>query len=173
MFHILSSAFFWGMVLILCGFSIILNILLGINLPVFRFLVAGFLLYGGILLLTGGKSSVWHCKKKVSSSACEEHTRCFSSGAVDLRNVTLNNSQGSPTCVVVQSTFSNTKILLSQSIPTNIIIQAAFSHVVMPDNSSFSFGTEETSLFNTSNSQEPQLIIKVFATCSNCEIIYK
>ena len=52
-----SSSVIWGSLLILFGLSIVIKELFGINVPVFRLALAGFLIYLGICMLSGFNGS--------------------------------------------------------------------------------------------------------------------
>jgi predicted membrane protein len=171
----MGAGFFWGVILIVLGASIILRLFFDIS--VFRIIIAFVLIYIGIKMLIG---------RKIFSSAREEnhvffgeriyktmpvnnsdYNTLFGKTTYDFRDIdTLNLSQ---TKIVFNTVFGDTEILLPKGINVQVRASAVFASAKLPNGNTIAFGNEN---YNTENFNAalPQLVIEANVVFGNIEI---
>lgn len=141
------SGIFWGVVVILFGVSIIVNAVFNIHIPFFRVLVAVFLIYIGIMVLTGGfkfsgktdQNTVLFSEGSMqydSDSGNREFNVIFGKGTTRLSDISLTNN----TSVKVNAIFGEGTVEYDPSMPVLIRVNAAFGAAYLPDKTVTSFG---------------------------------
>jgi len=158
------SSFFWGSILVLLGLQLIVQALLGINLPLLRVAFACLIIYWGLTLLTGQWDSplqMYYSHKNVkytNTSATDSYNTVFGSQYIDLSDTSIDN----PQTMTVNASFGNAKVTLNPDVPTRINANATFGTVKLPDGSS----VNNTSYvyYTHSTSYKPVLIINANTT---------
>ncbi len=160
-----------GLLVMLLGLSMILNIIFHVHIPVFKIAIALFFIWIGIRMLTGS----FGCKRSVHYS--DSNSVIFGSnkfnykpGEVNKFNVvfgsaTLDLSQVPDSIfsdeeVEVNTVFGEMKVILPDSIPVSVKADAAFGEIRMPNQSTANFGSSEykTPVFDHS---KPELKVKI------------
>ena len=138
------SGVFWGAIIVIIGLSIILNVVFGVRIPLFRIVFALFLIWLGITLLTGG--SFW---SKDKNKAVFEEKRIdvikkeskydivFGKGIIDLSKVVLEDKIFN---VEVNTVFASGTIEIDSNMPAKIIVNSVFAGARMPDGNTIAFG---------------------------------
>lgn len=162
----LSSAFFWGGLVVLVGLSIILNSL-GIRLPLFRFALGLFFLWLGLTFIFGAfrhtrarnETLVFDRGTVRGRTGQTEYNAIFGSGVFDLTGI---RPEGRDERVAVNAVFGQARVLVDLSQPVRIEGSAAFGQARLPDFGSVSFGDLA---YNSPKYRggEPALILKVAA----------
>jgi hypothetical protein len=143
----LFSGIFWGVVLILLGITVVINIVFHVHIPFMRLLFAVILIYLGLKVLMGPS---WHGRHGWSNARttafCEsnvemnpEDGECkilFGKGYVDA-TIPLTDANKR---MKVNTVFGHSTVAVSSMVPTKIKIDAAFSGVNLPNGSVVSFG---------------------------------
>ena len=141
----LFSGLFWGLILILLGLSVIIQVVFHIHIPFFRILFAIILIYWGISLLTGGrichhssKSSFCVTDSTIASSDIKsDYNVLFGKEYIDLSNPDLAAKN---TNVRVNTVFGSVTIKIDPQVPTIIEVSSAFAGAQLPDKNTISFG---------------------------------
>jgi hypothetical protein len=136
------SGFFFGSLLILLGISIIIKIMFGIELPVFRMLLAGFLIWLGISMLTGRRvceyeKYVHKAEYYTQYSSEVDHVYNIGFGS---KNIDLTSISTFPTDIHINGSFSSIKVRIPKDIPTKIMVNSVSSSVKLPNGDSVAFG---------------------------------
>jgi len=138
------SGVFWGVIIILIGLSIILNVVFGIRVPFFRIAFALFLIWLGITLLTGGSfwsrarnKAIFEEKRIDSITPNSKYDIVFGKGVIDLSKVILEDKVFK---VEVNTVFGSGTIQIAPEIPAKIEVNSVFASASMPDGNSIAFG---------------------------------
>ncbi len=142
----IGCGLFFGIILILWGILILLNVLLGIKVPVFRIILAFILIYLGIATLVGkpigwGKAKnviICERRKPDTSTTLEKYEIVFGERIVDLTGIKLGSSSK---YISVNTVFGECILKINPELPSKLVINAAFAEARLPDGTSFSFGT--------------------------------
>lgn len=140
----LTSGVFWGIVLVLLGLSMILKVVLHIELPIFRLVLAGILVYLGIRLAMGARwesgphrDAVIFGEGALGSAPGGEYSVVFGRGTLDLQERPADPTEKPLELVTV---FGSSRVLLDRAVPTRVRLSAAFAEATAPDGNSISFG---------------------------------
>jgi hypothetical protein len=169
--NFLSSAVFWGAVIILFGMSIILREVFHIHFPVFRVVIGILLIYWGIKMVSGGFGRSWS-----SNSTVFDHSTIFSNGSQKEYNVVFGHStidlfkiENKSGKYEVNSVFSHTNLILNDSIPTLVKMNAAFASVQAPGKVANGFG-ETSYTTSTYKENDPYVLIEANAVFGKIDI---
>ncbi len=145
------SGLFWGVLLILLGLSVILNILLGIHIPIFRIFFALMMIYFGCRILIGrsfcGRHHVCEPRSTATINPENENNVVFGKRIIDFTGISLANGSVSKK---VDTVFGSTTIKIDPKMPVIINVNSVFAGAHMPDNNEIAFGkyTYRTESFN-------------------------
>ena len=139
----LFSGTFWGMVLVIWGFSVILNAVFHLNIPALRIILGLIIIYVGFRMLLG-----WSFKPGSSAAAMtsvtfkgtkaeKDYSVAFGSAVVDLTKVELEEPE---TVVTVNVSFGNAAIKVDPRICVMVEATSAFGTAVMPNGNAAAFG---------------------------------
>ncbi len=137
------SGLFWGIILILIGVSIILQMVFKVNIPVFRIVIAFLLIYAGIRVLMGGQwfhpqgNTVVFEDRGVTTKGSQEYNVVFGKANVDATEPLSSGSER----IDVNTVFGSSTIRISREVPTMIKVESAFGGANLPDGNTISFGT--------------------------------
>jgi hypothetical protein len=141
---------FIGVLIILLGVGIIVNVIFHIHLPIFKILFGLFLIYIGLRIIFGswisfpsfqGNSgnAVFHERTyRGLPRDSKEYNAVFGKAVVDLRGIDLKEKV---TTIKINAIFGGAEVLLSESTPVRIKADAVFGGIQLPDNISGAFGT--------------------------------
>lgn len=167
----MCGSLFWGFLLILIGVVIIINILLGLNIPIFKIFFAALFIYFGITLLMPDKCKSWRksyyrCYSNYSRSSIdqtdsangEDYKACFTSATINLNSwANINYSK----TIRISAQFSDLKVDLPEGLPVRVKASPSFSTIVLPNGEN---NVEYTNLYGAG---EPILTVYIDAVFSN------
>lgn len=167
---------FWGVVLILIGLGVIINVVFGVKIPIFRTIFALFLIYLGIQMLTG--TSFWNKSKKTAifeekaievTTASDKYDVVFGKGEIDLSGIELKEHN---VRVDINTVFGGSVIKINPALPTRIVASSAFGGAHLPDGNMVAFGqyTYKTENFK---SAEKHLLIHASVVFGGLEFVTK
>ncbi|MDD2506721.1 MAG: hypothetical protein PHO85_02165 [Candidatus Cloacimonetes bacterium] len=130
---------FWGILLILWGASLILKTF-NINMPLAKIFIAVIIIMFGLKLLIGTSSKTYHKPGPTKgsyyhSNRSGEYNIIFSSGTIDLRDITENTPSLEITVV-----FGSATVILPAHLNYDIEPTSVFGSTVMPEKSHYGFG---------------------------------
>lgn len=157
----LSNGIFWGILLMLVGLVMLLKIIFGVNIPLFKILFGLFFIYIGVRIITGvsrkedNSSSVVFGENRVKYDENNtEHNIVFSKGILDFSEARVGTTKPSQIHLV----FSDGTLLINQDIPLKIKVKGAFSGCNFPDGTTISFG-EYTYTTKAFSETQPYLLV--------------
>jgi hypothetical protein len=139
-----------GVLIILFGLSIIINVVFHVHIPVFKILVGLFLIYIGLRIIFGSWFTVpmhhWRSGDAVFgnrtyhglSDGMNEYNTVFGKALIDLRGIELKEKA---TRIEVNAVFGGAEIILDKNTPVRIKMQTAFGGVQLPENVAGAFGS--------------------------------
>ena len=158
---------FLGVLIILLGVGVIVNVIFNIHLPVFKILFGLILIYIGLKIIFGSWISFPSWSGKDGNALFQERTyrglqgeareysAVFGKVVVDLRGIELKEKA---TRVKINAVFGGAEVLLSETTPVRIKADAVFGGVQLPDNMTGAFGTSAYQSKNFSEDQNYLLI---------------
>ncbi len=172
----MTPAVFFGVLLVVIGFSIIINVVFKIHIPVVRIIIALLFVFIGIKILLGkqvqlfGKNTASVAQPTmVGSEPMQEYNVVFSKGVVDLRKMEFTNNQ--PAKVHVNVVFGNCDLILSKDIQYRITSNTAFASVNIPSGNNVVVGSTayQSEGFDAS---KPYIDLKLDVVFSNTKLIF-
>jgi len=137
----LFSGIFWGIVVVLLGLSIILNVVAGVKIPFFRIFFGLLLIYWGVSLLIGARfhrsGTAVFSDADIKATAAGKQDVIFGRAAVDLSGIVLKPGANR---YEVNTVFGASVIKLDRTMPVKVAASAAFAGVKLPDGGSVAFG---------------------------------
>jgi len=142
----LFSRLFWGCVLIIWGFSLILEKLIGKQIPIGRFIIAFLLVYWGIYLIikinkpTCAKIRTNISTEKISDvmGLTSEYSVVFGNNIIDISNLQMPTKP-----IEVNTVFGNTDLFLSEDKSYQLSLSTVFGKVTVPKHDAVNFGDDE------------------------------
>lgn len=168
----LSSAFFWGGLVIFIGLSIILHSL-GIRFPLVRIAFGLFFLWLGLTIILGSfrrpaprESVVFSSGTVTGQQGRTEYNAIFGSGVFDLTGLRPTDRD---IVVEVNAIFGSARVIVDLNVPVRVEGSAAFGQTSFPDGGSVSFGDRT---FDSARYRggEPALLIKAAAVFGQCVV---
>ena len=140
----LFSGVFWGVVLIILGLSVIVNMVFHIHIPVFRILFALLIIYVGLKVLTGGgfhpfkpdKNTIMFGETTVKELLLKEYNVIFGKGNFD-----LSKASPSETTAELNTIFGASEVMIPSAFPVKIVVDSVFAGAQLPDGGTVSFGS--------------------------------
>lgn len=159
-----SSAVFWGVIIIIFGFSILLREIFHIHFPFLRVIFGMLLIYWGVKVIAGGFRQNWGNSNIVFNEANisddgskRDYNIVFGNGTIDLFKMEMPTSNKS---IEVNAVFGSGRLILNDSIPTLVEMNTVFGSVNAPDKSKNAFGS---SVYTNSAYKEGLPYLKVEA----------
>ena len=158
---------FIGVLIILLGLSIIINVIFHIHIPIFKILFGLFLIFIGLKIIFGnwisfpssqGNSGNVIFQERTYrglSGESKEYNAVFGKAVVDLRGIELKDKI---TRIKISAVFGGAEVLLSEATPVRIKAEAVFGGVHLPENISGGFGTSSYQSKNFDESQNYLII---------------
>lgn len=173
----MGAGIFWGTILILVGFGLIIKIVFNIDFPIFKFIVAFFFILLGLKMLFGDFGIFKHSNRhgdvifneryihgRVSGQ--KEYNVIFGKAEIDLTDIELKPGRNK---LEINSVFGSSKVLLNKDVPVRIKADVAFGGISLPDGDTGGFGS---SIYESDNFDENSayLYIKASAVFGNIDI---
>jgi predicted membrane protein len=145
----MGGSFFWGVLLVIVGLTMIIKVVFHIDIPVFRVLFAFIFIFIGIRILAGNSNSGKQDKRPeniifgdtnfaINNKITKEQNILFGRGFIDLRNI---DSTSLPTEIEINTVFGSAEIIIPKNIQVRIKIDAAFAGATLPNNNTSAFGS--------------------------------
>jgi hypothetical protein len=153
---------FIGVLIILLGLAIIVNVIFHIHIPIFKILFGLILIFIGLKVIFGSSLSFPSYQGKSGNVIFQERTyrglpgdskeynAVFGKVVVDLRGIELKEKVSQ---IKVNAVFGGAEVILSDTTPVRIRADAVFGGVQLPENSAGAFGT---SFYQSKNFDENQ-----------------
>jgi hypothetical protein len=161
----LFDGIFWGVLLIVVGVWFLVRRYVPVHIPVIRVIIAVFFVYIGIRVLVLGPAFRDRNTMVFSESSLRyspEHGRdynvIFSSGAVDLSDVTL---AGASIRTEVNVIFGSGTLRINSAMPVRVNMSSAFGTVEAPGGRSIAFGD---SAYTTPSYKDGAPALEIHAT---------
>lgn len=162
----LFNGFFWGVLLIIIGVVILLNMVFKIDIPVFKLVVALVLIYWGIHLLTGitigrrdpGPRTVSFGERTiVGRDEGDGYNIIFGQGTIRLDSVAIRDRTVQ---AEVNTVFGSSIVWIDPARPIKIKANSAFGEIRFPDSSSAVFG-DHVYRSDSLDESKPHLLVKM------------
>jgi predicted membrane protein len=136
------SGLFWGVVVVLLGLTIIINVAFGVKIPLFRIVFGLILIYWGVSLIAGSsfrsRSTTAFSDSEIRpTKAVGKHDIIFGKGVIDLSNVSLSDRVNR---YEVNTVFGSSVIRLNPTMPVKVVVSSAFAGARLPDGNTMAFG---------------------------------
>jgi len=144
----MGSALFWGLLLIVLGFSFIFRIIFNIDIPLFKIFIAFVFIFLGFKMLFGSfgimnfergrndvifnESTFRHFDDKT------DYNTVFGKGIFDFRDLDLETEKK---FIRINTVFGGATIKLPREMPVRIKVDAAFAGANLPNGNSTAFGS--------------------------------
>lgn len=159
---------FWGILLIIIGGGVIINVLFHIHLPIGRIVFAFILIYIGVRLMMGGsfwwegrwerpQNTIIFQESHIIPKPGEEYTVLFGAGNFDFPEIASGEKVSN---VKINTLFGGSTIKLDPNLPYKITSSAVFAGVEMPDGSDNWFGDH---VYQSKNFREDQPYLSIKA----------
>ncbi len=141
---------FLGVLIILLGLAIIINVIFHIHIPIFKILFGLFLIFIGLKIIFGSWISFPSSQGNSGNVIFQERTyrglpgdtkeynAVFGKAVVDLRGIELKDKI---TRIKISAVFGGAEVLLGEATPVLIKADAVFGGIQLPDNIFGAFGT--------------------------------
>jgi hypothetical protein len=161
---------FMGVLIILLGVGIIVNVIFHIHIPIFKILFGLVLIYIGLKIIFGSWISFPAWSGKSGNAIFQERTyrglpgdskeynAVFGKAVVDLRGIELKEKV---TYIKISAVFGGAEVILSETTPVRIKADAVFGGVQLPENVTGAFGT---STYQSKNFNETQNYLVIEGT---------
>ncbi len=146
----MGMGLFIGVLIILFGLSIIINVIFHTHIPIFKILFGLILIYIGLRFILGnwfsfpachwnsGDAVFNHRTYQGLSGDKNEYNAVFGKAVVDLRGIELKEKI---TRIKVNAVFGGVEVILDKNTPVRIKADVAFGGVQMPENVAGAFGS--------------------------------
>jgi predicted membrane protein len=151
----MDSKLFWGIVIILIGFSMILNHVFKVDIPFFKVIIALVIIYFGVSMLMGsfgvkvskqGEHTSVFTTQRIKSELIdrdEEFNCVFGNMEIDLRHAEIRGNEHE---LEINSVFGSTKVFLPEGVRFRLKSSAFLGNVKTPTGNQSSIGESKTSL---------------------------
>jgi hypothetical protein len=141
---------FIGILIVLIGLGIIINVIFHIHIPIVKILFGLVLIYIGLRIIFGGWFSFPICHREWGNAVfhhrtyrgfsgdSKEYNAVFGKAVVDLRDIELKEKV---TRVKINAVFGGAEVILNEKTPVRIKADAVFGGVQLPENIVGALGT--------------------------------
>jgi len=137
----LFSGVFWGIIVVLLGLSIILNVVAGVKIPFFRIFFGLLLIYWGVSLLIGARfgrsGTAVFSDASIKATSAGKQDVIFGRAVIDLSGIVLKEGVNR---YEVNTVFGASVIKLDPAMPVKVVASSAFAGVKLPDGGNVAFG---------------------------------
>jgi hypothetical protein len=167
----LFSGIFWGIIVVLLGLTIILNVVTGVKIPFFRIFFGLLLIYWGISMLAGSRfsraGSTVFSDSEIRATTAGKQDVIFGRGVIDLSGIVLKEGVNR---YEVNTVFGASVIKLDPAMPVKVVASSAFAGVKMPDGGNIAFG-ETTYRSPSLKEDSTYLLVKTSVVFGGTEVI--
>jgi hypothetical protein len=161
---------FIGVLIILLGLGIIVNVIFHIHIPIFKILFGLVLIFIGLKIILGpwfffplrhgesGNAIFQERTYRGFISDSKEYNAVFGKAVVDLQDIELKEKV---TRIKINAVFGSADVILNKVTPVRIKADAVFGGVQLPENITGAFGT---STYQSKNFNEDQNYLVIEAT---------
>jgi predicted membrane protein len=142
----LFTGLFWGIVLVIIGLCVIVNMVFHINVPIIRILFAFLLIYFGVKVLTHGtfgrqdKTNVVFDEGRINNaSGSDEVNVIFGKSTIAMTDPALVSDKEKKS-KEINTVFGASTLYLGKDLPIKVHVSSAFGSARMPDGNIVSFG---------------------------------
>jgi len=172
----MGGSFFWGILLVIIGISMIIRIVFKIEIPIFRVIFAFFLIFIGIKVLIGGfrnnsseipENTVFNeSNSSFQQNLPKEQNVIFGRNFIDLRKF---DEKSLPAEMEINTIFGSGEVIIRKDMNVRIKVDAAFAGAEMPNNNTSAFGSTvyESPGFDP---QKPYLLLKINVVFGSIQI---
>jgi predicted membrane protein len=166
------SGLFWGIIVVLVGLSIILNVVAGVKIPLFRVIFGLLLIYWGVSLLAGASfrfrssGSTVFGESDVRATETGKQDVIFGKGTIDLTRVALSEGANR---YEVNTVFGSSVVRVDPAVPTKVVVSSAFAGARLPDGNNIAFG-EYTWRSPAWREDTARLVVKVAVVFGSAEV---
>jgi hypothetical protein len=158
---------FIGILIILLGLGIIVNVIFGIHIPIFKILIGLILIFIGLKIIFGpwfsfpihhgesGNAIFQERTYRGLSRDSKEYSAVFGKAVVDLQDIELKEKV---TRIKINAVFGSADVILNKATPVRIKADAVFGGVQLPENITGAFGT---STYQSKNFNENQNYLEI------------
>jgi hypothetical protein len=139
----LSSGIFWGVLVVIIGLVIIINVIFGTKIPIIPIIFGLIFIYIGIRIITGNswcrrtRTAIFEETKYEKATGGGKYDVIFGRNVVDLSDIQLKEGM---TRVEVNTIFGSSVVKINPAMPVKIRASAAFGSAHMPDHGMAGFG---------------------------------
>jgi predicted membrane protein len=170
----ISSAAFWGVIIVLIGLSIILREVFHVNIPFVRIIFGILLIYWGVKIISGGfgkhnwdrNNIVFNEAKTTYDSDKRDYNIVFGNGVIDLFRMETPTEKKKIEVTVV---FGHGNLILNDSIPMKVKMTAVFGSAEAPGKTANGFG-ESTFTTTAYNESSPYILVDATTVFGKTEI---
>lgn len=168
----MGAGVFWGVLLVIIGFTLIIRFVFNVDFPIIKVLVALFFFYIGIRILigsfglfrfeTGPDDVLFGERDFYEPQNNREYNIIFGKGTFDFTKTDI--SQGNVN-VKIGTVFGASEVRIDRDMPVKIEADAVFSGAEMPDGNTAVFGssTYQTDSYNPDSNHLKIKLDVVFA----------
>lgn len=158
------SSMFWGVIIIIIGIVIIINVIFGTRIPIFPLIIGLLLIYLGIKVLTGiscrrtERATILEEKKIEPTSPSGKYDVIFNRSVFDLTKIKLKEGVSK---VEINTVFGSSVIKIDPTLPIKIRASSAFGSAHTPDENMVGFGkhTYKSDALKQTESKDYLLIV--------------
>jgi predicted membrane protein len=169
----LSSAAFWGLIIVLIGLSIILREVFHVNIPFVRIVFGILLIYWGVKIISGGFNRKWDRNNIVFNEADvkydsgkNDYNIVFGNGVIDLFRIEAPTEKRK---IDVSVIFGHGNLILNDSIPMKVKMTAVFGSAEAPGKTANGFG-ENTYTTSAYSENAPYILVDATTVFGKTEI---
>lgn len=173
----LSSGIFWGVIIVIIGIVVIINVIFGTKIPIFPLIFGLLLIYFGVKIITGmscrrsPKTVIFEEKKIETTTASGKYDVIFGKSVIDLTKTELKEGVSK---VKINTVFGSSVIKINPTMPVKIKATSAFGSAQMPDQTMVGFGeyTYKSDSYKQSD-QKNYLLIDLHVVFGSAEVVTK
>jgi predicted membrane protein len=173
----LFSSIFWGVIIIIIGIVVIINVIFGTKIPIIPLIIGLILIYFGVRIITGlscrrsPKSVIFEEKKIETTTPSGKYDVIFGRSVIDLTKSEIKEGVSK---VEINTIFGSSVVKIDPMMPVKIKASSAFGSGRLPDGNMVAFG-EYTYKSDTlkKTDTEDYLLIELHVVFGSAEVVAK
>lgn len=173
----LFSGIFWGVIIVIIGIVVIINVIFGTKIPIIPLIIGLLLIYFGVKIITGTswrrspKSVIFEEKKIETTSPSGKYDVIFGRSVIDLTKTEIKEGVST---VEINTVFGSSVIKIDPSMPIKIQASSAFGSGRLPDGNMVAFGeyTYKSDSLKKSDAKN-YLLIELHVVFGSAEVVTK